>query len=101
MNPKFLKPHENLTATQRKSLGLHKTPPRERHPDEAQPRIYVNATQFVGKNRSNSYTGAELKEAPARAGTTAAHQIKTRGFSRHNTHTPFAQPNWQVLSVGE
>lgn len=80
MNPKFLKPHDNLTATQRKSLGLHKTPPRERHPDEAAPRIYVNATQFVGKNGSNSYTGAELKEAPARAGSMTAYQIKSRGF---------------------
>jgi len=80
MNPKFLKPHENLTATQRKSLGLPKTPPRERHPDEAAPRIHVNASQRVGKNGSNSYTGAELKEAPARAGSMAAYQIKSRGF---------------------
>ena len=72
MNPKFLKPHDNLTATQRKSLGLPKTPPRERHPDEAAPRIHVNATQWVGKGGSNSYTGAELKEAPARAGSMAA-----------------------------
>ena len=80
MNPKFLKPHDDLTATQRKSLGLHKTPPRPRLPGEAAPRIYVNATQFVGKNGSNSYTGAELKEAPARPGSMAAYQIKSRGF---------------------
>lgn len=80
MNPKFLKPHDELTATQRKSLGLPKTPPRERHPDEAPHRIYVNATQWVGKDGSNSYTGAELKEAPARAGSMAAYQIKSRGF---------------------
>ena len=80
MNPKFLKPQESLTATQRKSLGLQKAPPRERHPDEAQPRIYVNATQFVSKNGSGSYTGEELKEAPARAGSMAAYQIKSKGF---------------------
>ena len=80
MNPKFLKPHDNLTATQRKSLGLHKTPPRERHPGEAQPRIYVNATQRVDKDGGNSYLGHELKEAPARPGSMAAYQIKSRGF---------------------
>lgn len=80
MNPKFLKPSDELTATQRKSLGLKKTPPRERRPDEAQPRIYVNASQRVAKNGDNSYTGAELKEAPARAGSMAAYQIKSRGF---------------------
>ena len=80
MNPKFLKPHDDLTATQRKSLGLHKTPPRERHPDEAAPRIHVNASQRVAKNGDNSYTGAELKEAPARPGSMAAYQIKSRGF---------------------
>ena len=34
-NPKFLKPMEGLNDTQRKSLGLPRTPPRERHPDEA------------------------------------------------------------------
>ena len=27
-----------------------------------------------------SYTGTELKEAPARAGSMAAYQIKSRGF---------------------
>ena len=80
MNPKFLKPHDSLTATQRKSLGLPKTPPRERHPDEAAPRIYVNATERVGRDGSNSYLGTELKEAPARAGSMAAYQIKSRGF---------------------
>ena len=80
MNPKFLKPHDNLTATQRKSLGLPKTPPRPRLPDEAQPRIYVNATQRVDKDGGNSYLGHELKEAPARPGSMAAYQIKSRGF---------------------
>ena len=79
-NPKFLKPHDDLTATQRKSLGLPKTPPRDKHPDEAAPRIYVNATQFVGKKGENSYKGAELKDAPARAGSMAAYSIKSRGF---------------------
>lgn len=34
-NPKFLKPTAGLTDTQRKSLGLPRTPPRVRHPDEA------------------------------------------------------------------
>lgn len=34
-SPKFLKPHEGLTATQRKSLGLEKVPPRERQAGEA------------------------------------------------------------------
>lgn len=80
MNPKFLEPHDGLTETQRKSLGLHKVTPRERHPDEAAPRIHVNAAQRVGKNGANSYTGAELKTAPARAGSMAAYQIKSRGI---------------------
>lgn len=80
MNPKFLKPSDELTATQRKSLGLQKVPPRQRDPDEAGPRIYVNATQRVTTNGSNSYTGAELKDAPARAGSMAAYQIKSRGL---------------------
>jgi len=79
-NPKFLKPQDGLTATQRKSLGLPKTPPRERLPEEARPRIYVNASQFVGKKGENSYTGAELKQAPARAGSMAAYSIKSKGF---------------------
>lgn len=34
-NHKTLQPHNELTDTQRKSLGLPRTPPRERHPDEA------------------------------------------------------------------
>lgn len=80
MNPTFLKPRDELTATQRKSLGLKRTPPRERHPDEAQPRIHVNATKRVGEDGSNSYLGTELKEAPARAGSMAAYQLKSRGF---------------------
>lgn len=73
-NPRFLVPSEGLTATQRKSLGLQKVPPRPRLPGEAGPRIYVNASQ------RESYTGAELKEAPARAGSMDAYQIKTRGI---------------------
>ena len=80
MNPKFPNPHEGLTDTQRRSLGLKKVPPRERHPDEAAPRIYVNATERVGRDGSNSYLGSELKEAPARAGSMTAYQIKSRGF---------------------
>jgi hypothetical protein len=79
-NPTFLKSTDTLNATQRKSLGLHKEPPRQRLPDEAGPRIYVNASQRVGKNGLNSYTGAELKEAQARPGSMAAYQIKSRGF---------------------
>ena len=74
MNPKFLKPHGDLTATKRKSLGLQRVPPRPRLPGEAGPRIYVNASQ------RESYTGTELKEAPARAGSMTAYQIKSRGF---------------------
>lgn len=80
MHYKFLQPKEELTATQRKSLGLPKTPPREKHPDEAGPRIYVNASQRVGADGSNSYTGADLKEHPARAGSMAAYNIKSKGF---------------------
>lgn len=79
-NPSFLKPQDGLTATQRKSLGLQKVPPRKRLPDEAQPRIYVNASQRVGKNGSNSYTGAELTAHPARAGSMLAYSIKSKGI---------------------
>lgn len=72
--PRFLPSTNTLTFTQRKSLGLQKVPPRQRLPGEAQPRIYVNASQ------RESYTGAELKEAPARAGAMDAYQIKTKGI---------------------
>lgn len=73
-NPCFLKPKDELTATARKSLGLQKCQPRQRLPGEAGPRIYVNASQ------RESYTGAELKEAPARAGSMDAYAIKTIGI---------------------
>ena len=73
-NPRFLKPKDEITATARKSLGLQKEPPRIRLPGEAGPRIYVNASQ------RESYTGAELKEAPARGGSMAAYQIKSKGI---------------------
>lgn len=51
-----------------------------KHIDAAAPRIHVNASQYVGKRGENSYTGAELKAAPARAGSMAAYQIKSRGI---------------------
>lgn len=74
MHYKFLQPKEELTATQRKSLGLPKTPPREKHPDEAGPRIYVNASQ------RDPYVPTELNAPPARAGSMAAYNIKSKGF---------------------
>lgn len=52
----------------------------QRHVDAAAPRVHVNATQRVDKDGGNSYLGHELKEAPARPGSMAAYQIKSRGF---------------------
>jgi hypothetical protein len=43
-NPRFLKPHDGLTDTQRKSLGLEKVPARVRKPGEAMPITYCNAS---------------------------------------------------------
>jgi hypothetical protein len=76
----FQKPSDGLSETARIRLDLPRVAPRQRLPNEAAPRIHVNASQRVGKGGSNSYTGAELKEAPARPGSMAAYQIKSRGF---------------------
>jgi len=43
-SPKFLKPHDGLTATQRKSCGLEKVAPRVRLDGEAMPRMICNAS---------------------------------------------------------
>ena len=43
-NPRYLKPHDGLTETQRKSLGLQKVPPRHRAPGEATSTTFGNAT---------------------------------------------------------
>lgn len=43
-NPKFLRPKDGLTATQRKSCGLEKVPPRVRQEGEATTRMVCNAS---------------------------------------------------------
>ena len=43
-SPKFLKPHNELTYTQRKSLGLPKVAPRNREPGEATSMTFGNCT---------------------------------------------------------
>lgn len=51
-----------------------------KHADAAGPRVYVNASQRVGKKGENSYTGAELKQTPARGETAmTAYRIKSLG----------------------
>ena len=42
--PKYLKPKDVLTFTQRKSCGLQKVPPRVREEGEATPRMICNAS---------------------------------------------------------
>ena len=73
-NPKYLKPHNGLTATQRKRLALEKSPPRQRLPTEAQPRIHVNASQ------RESYTGAELRPYTGRPGAMDAYKLPSLGL---------------------
>lgn len=43
-NPRYLKPHDGLTDTQRKSLGLQKVPQRKRLPGEATSKTVGNCT---------------------------------------------------------
>ena len=43
-NPRYLKPHDGLTDTQRKLLGLQKAPPRQRTPGEATSKTVGNCT---------------------------------------------------------
>lgn len=40
----YLKPSEGLTASQRRTLGLARTPPRKRDPREATPTTICNST---------------------------------------------------------
>ena len=47
-NPRYLKPQEGLTATQRKSLGLGDPVKYVRDPETTPPRVWVNASMPVG-----------------------------------------------------
>lgn len=73
-NPKFLKPHVELTATQRKSLGLEKVPPRVRLEGEAMPITYCNAST---KGRYVSGWGDSYQHV--RTGSDHATSIQSRG----------------------
>jgi len=75
-NPKYLKPHDGLTATQRKSLGLEKAPPRIRQPGEAMPITYCNASI---KTKYVSGWGDNYQHV--RAGSDHAMSIQSRGYS--------------------
>jgi hypothetical protein len=74
-NPKYLKPHDGLTATQRKSLGLEKVPPRERQAGEAMPITYCNAST---KGRYVAGFGDSYQHV--RTGSDHAMAIKSIGF---------------------
>jgi hypothetical protein len=73
-NPKYLKPMEGLTATQRKSLGLPCTPPRVRHPDEATSVVICNAS-----TKEPYSTGCGEVPQPIRQGAMRALEIQSRG----------------------
>lgn len=73
-NPSRLTPKIELTATQRKSLGLQRVTEYPKQPNAALPRIYVNSST------KGFYSGAELKQEPPRgAASMHAYSIKSRG----------------------
>lgn len=74
-NPKYLKPHDGLTATQRKSLGLEKVPPRVREPGEATSILICNAS-----TKGRYVTGYGEVHQPMRHGATRALEIPSRGY---------------------
>lgn len=73
-NPKHLMPHNELTATQRKSLGLPRTPPRERHPDEATSVMVCNSM-----TKGPYSTGYGEVPQPIRQGAMRALEIPSYG----------------------
>lgn len=73
-NPKYLKPHDGLTATQRKSLGLEKVPPRVREPGEATSIIVCTASAPRGYS-----TGDGDVSQPIRGGAMRAMEIASVG----------------------
>ena len=73
-SPKYLQPHNELTATQRKSLGLEKSPPRERAPGEATSIAICNSTV-----REPYRTGHGEVAQPTRSGAMRAMDIASFG----------------------
>ena len=73
-NPSRLIPSNELTQTQRKSLGLPRTTEHVKQPNATPPRVYVNNTT------KGAYVPVELTTPPVRAGAMDAYRIKTRGI---------------------
>ena len=73
-NPTFLKPMEGLSDTQRKKLGLPRTPPRLRHPDEATSIVICNAS-----TKEPYRTGYGEVQQPIRQGAMRALEIPSYG----------------------
>ena len=73
-NPTFLKAQEGLNDTQRKSLGLPRTPPRERHPDEATSVVICNSM-----TTGRYCTGYGEVPQPIRQGAMRALEIPSHG----------------------
>jgi hypothetical protein len=75
-NPKYLKPQEGLSATQRKSLGLEKTAPRQRMPGEAMPTTICNSM-----SRDTYHTGdGDFASTTMRPGASDAFKLQSRGI---------------------
>lgn len=74
-SPKFLKPQDGLTETQRKKLGLEKVPPRVRMEGEAMPMTFCNAST---KGRYVSGWGDSYQHV--RTGSDHATSIQSLGF---------------------
>ena len=73
-NPSRLIPSNELTKTQRKSLGLPRTTEHVKQPNATPPRIYVNSST------KGHYSGADLTAPAVRRGADDNKQIKTRGI---------------------
>jgi hypothetical protein len=73
-NPTYLKPMEGLTPTQRKSLGLEKVAPRQRHPGEATSIVICNAS-----TKEAYSTGYGEVAQPIRQGAMRALEIPSYG----------------------
>ena len=76
-SPRYLQPHNELTATQRKSLGLAKVPPRVRAAGEATSLTVCNSTTTGTYNTGYGEAPQPIRQGAMRALEIPSHGVRT------------------------